>query len=218
MVCAGLLYAPSIGSYFPGDPEYAYRQAYALSIYDIGYAKDLTAQASAMTAAAMKKGATPDSLLAALMKDPSNYAKSRLVGRTANGILFNARLISSESRKLDSLSTGLSAASPALIAAFDGLDQRLQDMPFHAGEIWLQTLTAMIYADFDFMGSLIFLVNYGRDNDTTAAVAGGILGAYYGFEQLPDREKYQVLEINKSQLGIDLEKVAQELTAHMLAK
>jgi ADP-ribosylglycohydrolase len=68
------------------------------------------------------------------------------------------------------------------------------------------------------MGSLIFLVNYGRDNDTTAAVAGGILGAYYGFEQLPDREKYQVLEVNKSQLGIDLEHVAQELTAHMLSK
>ena len=218
MVCAGLLYAPSLGSYFPGDPEYAYRQAYTLSIYDIGYAKDLTAQAAAMTAAGMKKGATPDSLLAALQKDPSNYSKSRLVGRTANGILENALLISSESKKLDSLSTGLTAESPALIAAFQGLDQRLQDMPFHAGEIWLQTLTAMIYADFDFMGSLIFLVNYGRDNDTTAAVAGGILGAYYGFEQLPDREKYQVLEVNKSQLGIDLEHVAQELTAHMLSK
>jgi hypothetical protein len=218
MVCAGLLYAPSLGSYFPGDPEYAYRQAYTLSIYDIGYAKDLTAQAAAMTAAGMKKGATPDSLLAALQKDPANYSKSRLVGRTANGILQNALLISSESKKLDSLSTGLTAESPALIAAFQGLDQRLQDMPFHAGEIWLQTLTAMIYADFDFMGSLIFLVNYGRDNDTTAAVAGGILGAYYGFEQLPDREKYQVLEVNKSQLGIDLEHVAQELTAHMLSK
>jgi hypothetical protein len=218
MVCAGLLYAPSIGTYFPGDPEYAYRQAYALSIYDIGYAKDLTAQAAAMTAAGMKKWATPDSLLAALLKDPANYAKSRLVGRTANEILCNAMAISILSRQLDSLSTGLLAESPALIAAFEGLDQRLQDMPFHAGEIWLQTLTAMIYTDFDFMGSLIFLVNYGRDNDTTAAVAGGILGAYYGFEQLPDREKYQVLEVNKSQLGIDLEHVAQELTAHMLAK
>jgi hypothetical protein len=218
MVCAGLLYAPSIGSYFPGDPEYAYRQAYSLSIYDIGYAKDITAQAAAMTAAGMKKGATPDSLLAALQKDPSNYSRSRLVGRTANVILQNALLISSESKKLDSLNSGLSAESPALVAAFEDLDRRLQDMPFHAGEIWLQTLTAMIYADFDFMGSLIFLVNYGRDNDTTAAIAGGILGAYYGFEQLPDREKQQVLEINKSKLGIDLEQVAQELTAHMMTK
>lgn len=218
MVCAGLLYAPSIGSYFPGDPVNAYRQAYSLSIYDIGYAKDLTAQAAAMTAAGMKKGATPDSLLAALQSDPSNYAKSRLVGRTANTILSNAMQITADSKKLDSLGQGLGMDNPALITAYGLLDQQLQDMPFHAGEIWLQTLTAMIYADFDFMGSLIFLVNYGRDNDTTAAVAGGILGAYYGFEQLPSREKYQVLEVNKSQLGIDLEHIAKELTAHMLAK
>jgi len=218
MVCAGLLYAPAIGSYFPGDPKQAYRQAYALSIYDIGYAKDLTAQAAAMTAAGMKKGATPDSLFAALQEDPANYAKSRLVGRTATAILQNATQISSESRKLDSLRTGLDADSPALRSAFEMLDQHLQDMPFHAGEIWLQTLTAMIYADFDFMGSMIFLVNYGRDNDTTAAVAGGILGAYYGFEQLPTQEKLQVLQVNKNELGIDLEQMAQELTAHLMAK
>ena len=216
MVCAGLLYAPALGSYFPGDPERAYRQTYALSIYDLGYAKDLTAQAAAMTAAGMKKGATTDSLLASLQHDPSNYSNSRLVGRVANVILQNAIQISLESKKLDSLTSGLSANNLALMAAYNSLDNHLQDMPFHAGEIWLQTLTAMFYADFDFMGSLIFLVNYGRDNDTTAAVAGGILGAYYGFAQLPDREKYQVLEINKNQLGIDLEQLAEELTAHLL--
>lgn len=218
MVCAGLLYAPSIGSYFPGDPEYAYRQAYKLSIYDIGYAKDLTAQASAMTAAGMKKGATPDSLLASLFKDPENYAKSRLVGRTADEILRIAMNISTESRKLDSLSSKHSVESIGLLAAYDSLDQHLQDMPFHAGEIWIQTLTAMIYSDFDFMESLIFLVNYGRDNDTTAALAGGILGAYYGFDRLPEKEKNQVLEVNKALLGIDLVQIAKDLTTHMISK
>jgi ADP-ribosylglycohydrolase len=68
------------------------------------------------------------------------------------------------------------------------------------------------------MGSLIFLVNYGRDNDTTAAVVGGILGAYYGFEQLPQLEREQVLKVNKEVLGIDLEQVSKELTSHMLSK
>ncbi|MEP1087152.1 MAG: ADP-ribosylglycohydrolase family protein, partial [Algoriphagus sp.] len=83
-------------------------------------------------------------------------------------------------------------------------------------EIWLQTLTAMIYTDFDFMGTLMFLVNYGRDNDTTAAIAGGILGAYYGFDSLPKLEREKVLKVNKELLGIDLEQVAEELTAHRL--
>jgi hypothetical protein len=218
MVCAGLLYAPALGIFFPGDPDKAYRQAYSLTIYDLGYAKDLSAQAAAMSSAGMKKGATKDSLLASLRLDPANYFESRLVGRTANSILINALTISRESHVLDSMSLGLNPESPALQAAFSALDQRLQDMPFHAGEIWLQTLTAMIYADFDFMGSLIFLINYGRDNDTTAAVAGGILGGFHGFEKLPKMEREQVLRVNREILGIDLEQVAKELTAHILQK
>lgn len=216
MVCAGLLYSPVLGSFFPGNPKKAYQEAYKLSIYDLGYAKDISALSAAMTAAGMNPNATKDSLLASLRLDPANYFQSRLVGRTAYGILKNARWICQASAGQDSLGNQLRLDSKALQFAFAQLDQKLQDMPFHAGEIWLQTLTAMIYADFDFMGTLVFLVNYGRDNDTTAAVAGGILGAFYGFEQLPRPEREKVLRVNKELLGIDLEQIANELTAHML--
>jgi len=215
MVCAGLLYAPSLGVYFPGNPQKAYEEAFKLSIYDLGYAKDLTALSAAMTAAGMKKGATSDSLLASQALDPSHYFQSRLVGRTANRILKDAILIAEEAKKLDSLNNYFDPKSPALGYAYEQLDQRLQDMPFHAGEIYLQTITAMVYADFDFMNTLIFLTNYGRDNDTTAALAGGILGAFYGFDALPDKEKNQVLEINKAILNQDLEKLAAAISEHM---
>ncbi|MEP0713778.1 MAG: ADP-ribosylglycohydrolase family protein, partial [Algoriphagus sp.] len=216
MVCAGLLYAPALGSYFPGNPEKAYQEAYRLSLFDIGYAKDISALSAAMTAAGMKIDADSDDLLASLRLDPANYFESRLVGRTAHGILMNALAISADASKQDSLGNQLHPESKSLQFAFEQLDQRLQDMPFHAGEIWLQTLTAMIYTDFDFMGTLMFLVNYGRDNDTTAAIAGGILGAYYGFDSLPKLEREKVLKVNKELLGIDLEQVAEELTAHRL--
>ena len=36
MVCAGLLYAPTLGAFFPGNPKKAYREAYKLSIFDQG--------------------------------------------------------------------------------------------------------------------------------------------------------------------------------------
>ncbi|WP_339751736.1 ADP-ribosylglycohydrolase family protein [Algoriphagus aquimarinus] len=218
MVCAGLLYSPTLGSFFPGNPEKAYAEAYKLSFYDLGYAKDISALSAAMTAAGMKQGATKEDLLASLRLDPEHYFESRLVGRTAHNILKNALLISAEAAKQDSLGNQLRPDSKALQFAFAQLDQRLQDMPFHAGEVWLQTLTAMIYSDFDFMGTLTFLVNYGRDNDTTAAVAGGILGAYYGFENLPKLEREKILQVNKDLLGIDLDQIANELTSHMLGK
>lgn len=218
MVCAGLLYAPSIGAFFPGNPEKAYLQAYKLSIYDLGYAKDLTGLASALTAAGMKKGATIDSIKSALRIDPRNYFESRLVGRSADVWVKEAIRITEESEKIDSLPRSLKADNPALKFAFSQLDLKQQDMPFHAGEIFLQTLTAMMYSNFEFMGTLIFLTNYGRDNDTTAALAGGILGAWYGFDALPIKERNQVLEIGKSILGQDLEQEARKLTFHMIQK
>jgi hypothetical protein len=215
MVCAGLLYAPVLGGFFPGDPEKAYSEAYKLSMYDLGYAKDLTALSAALTAAGMKKGSNSDSLLASLRVDPKQYFQSRLVGRTAYRILQDALKINEEAKKLDSLNF-MDANSPSLSYAFEQLDERIQDMPFHAGEIYLQTITAMVYADFDFMNTLIFLTNYGRDNDTTAALAGGILGAYFGFEKLPQKERELVIQVAKEKLGIDLISIGQQLGDHLV--
>lgn len=216
MVCAGLLYTPAIGAIYPASPEKAYAEAYKLSIYDIGYARDLSALAAAMTSAGMMKNATKEDILASLRIDPRGYYESRLVGRTAQRILVEALSIHQNSLALDSSENRMKPDSEALKFAFSELDKRQQDMPFHAGEIYVQVLTAMIYSDFDFQNTLIFLVNYGRDNDTTAAVAGGILGAYYGFEKLPESSREKVLEVTKSQLGIDLENLAKKMANHLL--
>jgi len=218
MVCAGLLYASSIGAYYPGNPLKAYQETFKLSLYDIGYAKDVTSMAAAMTSAAMSVDASVEDLKAALEIDPRDYFDSRLVGRSAYVWVKEAARIDSESRGLDSLNSRLSLESTDLAFAFQELDKKQQDMPFHAGEIFLQTLTGMYYADFDFIGTLTFLTNYGRDNDTTSALAGGILGAFYGFEALPKKEKELVLSVAKSRLNQDLEESAKNLTSHMLGK
>jgi hypothetical protein len=216
MVCAGLLYAPTLGAFFPGNPMKAYQEAYKLSIFDLGYARDLTALASAMTAAGMAPKASQDSILATLRLDPEGYFQSRLVGRTSHKLLKDALTIVREAKKLDFLPTKLSLGNPALKYAYTELDRRQQDMPFHAGEIYLQALTAMLFTDFDLMGTLTFLTNYGRDNDTTASLAGGILGAWYGYTKLPISEREKVVRVTRDELGIDLEKQAERLTLHLL--
>jgi hypothetical protein len=216
MVCAGLLYAPALGAFFPGNPIKAYQEAYKLSIFDLGYARDLTALGAAMTAAGMAPKASQDSLLATLRLDPAGYFQSRLVGRTSHKLLKDALNIVSQANKLDSLPSRLSLGNPALVYAYSELDRRQQDMPFHAGEIYQQALTAMLFTDFDFMGTLTFLTNYGRDNDTTASLAGGILGAWYGYAKLPVSEREKVVRVTRDELGIDLEKQAERLTFHLL--
>ena len=216
MVCSGLLYAPTLGAFFPGNPKKAYQEAYKLSIFDLGYARDLTALAAAMTAAGMAPKASQDSILATLRLDPAGYFQSRLVGRTSHKLLKDALNIVREANKLDSLPSTLSLDNPALTYTYTELDRRQQDMPFHAGEIYLQSLTAMLFTDFDFMGTLTFLTNYGRDNDTTASLAGGILGAWYGYTKLPVTEREKVVRVTRDELGIDLEKQAERMTLHLL--
>ena len=218
MVCAGLLYAPTLGAFFPGDPMKAYQEAYKLSVFDLGYARDLTALSAAMTAAGMAPKASQDSILATLRLDPEGYFKSRLVGRTSHKLLKDALTIVREAKKLDSLPTRLSLGNPALRYAYTELDRRQQDMPFHAGEIYLQAITAMLFTDFDFQGTLTFLTNYGRDNDTTASLAGGILGAWYGYRNLPVPEREKVVRVTRDELGIDLEKQAKRFTFHLLTQ
>ena len=218
MVCAGLLYSPALGAFYPGNPKKAYLEAYKLSFFDLGYARDLTALAAAMTASGMTPRASQDSILATLRLDPAGYFQSRLVGRTSHKLLKDALGIVREAKKLDSLPTPLSLGNAALNYAYSELDRRQQDMPFHTGEIYLQVLTAMLFTDFDFHGTLTFLTNYGRDNDTTAALAGGILGAWVGYQKLPATDREKVVRVTRDELGIDLEQQAQLLTLHLLAR
>ncbi|CAH0996140.1 hypothetical protein EMA8858_02270 [Emticicia aquatica] len=226
MVCGGMLYAPAIGVFYPVNPLKAYKETYKISIFDIGYARDISGLVAAMTAASMNKNATKESVLGVLRStDPEGFFKSRLVGRTSYRILRDALGIVKQAKAV----TEINAKHPKpkhlkadglyisqMFKAFELLDAKNQDMPFHAGEIHLQVLTALIFCDFDFEKTMAFLVNLGRDNDTTSAVAGGILGAFYGYEKLPKEMKIKVIKVGKEQLDVDFELLAQKLTTKIL--
>lgn len=240
MVCAGLLFSPTLGAYYPGDPEAAYLNTFAVDVYDLGYARDVSSVTAAMVAAALVPDATPESILSVLADvDPHAYFETRLVGRLAYEMLREARGIVHTARKIELAPSGpptpaLGSGSAVEIhpwansgmtpleraqleAAYLMLDARRQRMPFHAGEIHLVNLTALVYSDFDFPTALSFVVNWGRDNDTTAAVTGAVLGAYLGASRLPEDWVKQSLEKNRG-LGIDLEALADRLTTAILSR
>ena len=101
MVCAGLLFAPALGTFYPGEPEFAYRNTFAVDIYDLGYAKDVSAITAAMIAAAIPEGSTPESILAVLSDvDPRGFFESRLIGRQAFNLFRDARGVVHEAREV----------------------------------------------------------------------------------------------------------------------
>jgi hypothetical protein len=226
MSCAGMLYAPMLAAARPADPDGAYRLAYDLGIFDLGYARDLSGLSAAMTAAAFATDATPTSIINVNRSvDPEGYFASRLVGRSAYRFFQHARRIAQDAHAVELDPEAEPIEVPAAFAhldrlayaqlrrAFDMLDEANREVAFHPAEIYLITVTAMLFHDFEFEPTMVFITNYGRDNDTVAAIAGAILGAYHGAENLPPEMTAQVLRVNREELDIDLEQLADEMTA-----
>ncbi len=223
MSCAGMLYAPMIGLACPGQPRRSYTQGYDNSIFDIGYARDLSALLSAMTSLAMTTSSTDSLLQLIIQVDPYGYEDSRLIGRLAHNIYRNTHRIVTQAESLSREELYADYILPSywqtdtlayaqVLYIYGELDKRLQDIPFHAGEIFMISLAALEYAQGDFMKAMQFITNYGRDNDTVAAVVGMIIGAQIGYSNLPQAERDQVTSVNLDVIGIDLQEMASDLT------
>ncbi|OAV45736.1 hypothetical protein A3850_000375 [Lewinella sp. 4G2] len=231
MACAGMLYAPTIGAAFPGRPEAAYRAAYDLGIFDLGYARDITGLTAALTAAAFSDGLSLDTVRnVARDVDPEGFFRSRLLGRvsyqqyrSARGIVRQASRITREEAAAMKMTFPDDYPYDSLtyartLKAYELLRQASQDAPFHAGEIHLINLTALLISDLDFSKAMEFVTNYGRDNDTVAAVTGAILGALHGYNALPPEQRERVVKINRDVLDIDLETLAWEMTQAIISR
>ncbi|MEO9892082.1 ADP-ribosylglycohydrolase family protein [Aurantibacter sp.] len=225
MSCAGQLYTPMFGL-LTSTPDEAYNMAYEHSIFDIGYAKDISGLVAAMTQTAMRTKNIDSILNTAVFVDPLGYKSSRLVTRISQNVLDSSRRTVLVSRKLsaenDSIITAIPKGYPQTKQAwiqqdylYSFLDNDKKAIAFHAGEIWQIMVTAIDYGQGDFQKTMQFIVNYGRDNDTVAAVAGMILGAKDGYNNLPEDLKTNVLKVSKENMGINLEALATEMTNNL---
>lgn len=228
LACGGLLYGAGLGVFFAGEPKLAYDNAYRLAIYDIGYARDITALSAALASALCRPQVQPDSALAEIYRyDPLHFGSARLLGRMAAGIYREALAITDQARQYNpspaersdppSGWTGTALDYARQKKAYELMDNRLQQIPFHAGEIWMITLTGMLFTEFDFLRCMQFITNFGRDNDTAGAVAGAVLGAYHGYQKLPSTFRETVERINATELDQPLVEQAKLLAARIWA-
>src|SRR5690606_333414 len=85
MSCAGMLYTPMLGL-ITTNADSAYRIAYKHTLFDIGYAKDISALVAAMTNMAFHTQDMDSILNVHVFVDPFGYQDSRLVGRIPHNV------------------------------------------------------------------------------------------------------------------------------------
>jgi hypothetical protein len=228
MSCAGQLYTPMFGL-VAETPDEAYKLGYEHAIFDIGYAKDISALVAAITNMALRTQNIDSILNTVTFVDPLGYQDSRLVGRIAYSVADGAirNVLETKQSVLPDTLTPTEALAYKIPSGFPGtkedwmrqemlyqlLEKDEKSIPFHSGEIWEILITSLKFGEGDFKKTLQFIINYGRDNDTVGAVAGMILGAKDGFSRLPEDLRSQTIQVNRDVLGIDLEALAKEMVA-----
>lgn len=220
MSCAGMLYSPMFGL-VKTKPEEAYTVAFDHAVFDIGYAKDISALTAAMTSLSLQS-VSMDSIIDVIrFIDPYDYKNSRLIGRLTESIAMSADAAVKQAQGVQEADAdliippqfpGSDLEWTQLQHMYSALDRDKKAIAFHAGEIWQILIAGLTYGDGDFEKTIQFIANYGRDNDTVAAVAGMIVGGQVGFKNLPQQLKGNILKVSNEVIGIDLEGLARELS------
>ncbi len=205
----GLIHLAFAGLLYCGDPEQAYRTAFALDFMDIGYAKDATGMLAAMISAALPGGLTGKELVKiGLETNPFVYGDPMFGGRVMADRV-NAFLALAEQAESDQALVNLFAREVASLHPYDPID--VLGLP----------MLALYASDGDALRTLIMAANDRylneqgelrqlRDVDCVASVAGALVGALRGVNAFPDDWVADVLAVNKDVYNIDIEATARK--------
>jgi len=172
-----------LGLICPCDPEAAFALSYEVDFISDGYAKYSAAMAAAAVSAAMQPHASVSSIVdEALAASASHRAEGKLTQRWHwydHVFLLNERLVKT--------AVDIAARHQDVFSLRAEFYEALQVGPL--GSEAAQTLAAalgmLVAAGGDLRLAIIGCVNYGRDNDSYATVAGAVAGALHGTKAIP---------------------------------
>jgi ADP-ribosylglycohydrolase len=201
-----------LGLVCPCDPLAAFKLSFDLDFISDGYARYSAAMAAAAVSAAMRPGATVESVIKDTLDVAHVHRREGDLTRHWNWyehvFLLNERLIK--------IATQIAAHHRDVLAVRAEFYEQLNAGPLgsEAAQSLAVAIGMLVAAKGDPIQTIIGCVNYGRDNDSYAAIGGSIAGALHGTESLPLAWRQGVEQANPE---IDFYRISLSL-AHVVAR
>jgi ADP-ribosylglycohydrolase len=205
--CGAAMYMAPVGVVNAADPEGAYAEAIDLSgAHQSSYGREAAGVMAACVAAAMAPGASADSVIATaidLAHDGTEAAITAVVEAAQQGGHWT-----------DAVASGMlrAAVAPHDTVGDDYRDQGLgarRPSRVHSIEELPVALGLLHLAGGDWTDSVLGGVNYGRDSDSVAAMAGAIAGALGGRDAVPAQLVEDVANASKVDIVTPGERLAE---------
>jgi len=189
---SGQMMFPPLAALYPGEPEAAYRAAYALSFIDNGSAKDLNASIISGLSVALG-GADWEAVKRGMVEtDPYRYGEIPWLKRTGTYWLGFAERVAQEADR-----------RPARL--FRLLEEGLGATTYWEAHVPFACMFAVLeFCDYRLLAAMQLLLAFGHDTDSNAQLLGAFVGAIHGPEAFPEESRKQVAERLESDYGEDV--------------
>jgi len=194
--CGAAIYMAPVGIVNAGDPEGAYREAIEITgAHQSSYGREAAGVMSAVVAEALRPGASVDSVIEAgmgLARDGTRDAIASVVrtARECAGWEESIPRIRDAVRPFDTV--GDEYRRPGLDARRPSRTHSIEELPVALG--------MLAATKGEWLGSVLGSVNYGRDADSIASMAGAIAGALHGEAAIPRDWAQQVSRSSKLEM------------------
>ncbi|WP_432116761.1 ADP-ribosylglycohydrolase family protein [Streptomyces sp. bgisy032] len=171
--CGAAMYMAPVGLVNAADPRAAYAEALDIAgAHQSSYGREAAGVLAAAVAAACSPGATPDSVVSAclsLAKDGTRAAVERVCEEASRHTDFESALRPLREAVTPFDTVGPDYRAPSLGARRPSRLHSIEELPIALG--------MLLVARGDYRHAVLGAVNYGRDCDSIATMAGALAGA-----------------------------------------
>ncbi|MFI6149788.1 ADP-ribosylglycohydrolase family protein [Streptomyces sp. NPDC051109] len=194
--CGAAMYMAPVGIVNAGNPAGAYAEALDVAgAHQSSYGREAAGVFAAAVAAACVPGATASSVVdtaLALAKDGTRAAIAAVCEAASRHRDFESALAPLRAAVAPFDSVGPDYRTPSLGARRPSRLHAIEELPIALG--------MLVVSDGVYEGSVLGAVNYGRDCDSIATMAGAIAGALSGVSAVPPAWAKEVAEASRLDL------------------